>query len=72
MNEMVEYSECIVVEDMITTIPVTVVVECIDVPKTLFKDPFTGIYIHSVLGEHDIKTRKDLDKALKVNNDTSI
>ncbi|GAH37720.1 unnamed protein product, partial [marine sediment metagenome] len=68
---MVEYSESLVVKDMITTIPVTVVVECVDVPKTLFLEPFTGIYVHSIVGEYDIKNRKDLDKALKVNNDTS-
>ncbi len=68
----IEYNETLVVKDMLTGIPVTVLFECLDVPKTMFEDPFTGIYIHSVIGEHDIKNRKDLDKAIKDNPDLSI
>ena len=64
-------SESIVVEEMTHRIPVTVVVECLEVPKVVFENSFMVIHIHSVLGEHDIKNRKDLDKALKDTPDFS-
>ncbi len=64
----------IVVEELTHGFPVTLVVECLDISKEIFKaGSFAAIYIHSVLGEHDIKTRKEYDKALKDNPDfTSI
>ena len=61
----IEYSEDIVVKNMIHGIPVTIVVEYLEIPKTLFADAFKGIYIHSILGEYAIKNRKDFDKASK-------
>ncbi len=61
----IEQSESLVVKDMVFGYPVTIVVECLDIPKTMFEDSFTGIYIHSLVGKHDIKNRKDLDKASK-------
>ena len=67
----IEYSESIVVKDMPSGIPVTLLVECLDVPKGVLIDAFTGIYLHSVLGELDIKTRKEYDKALKDSLDFS-